>query len=390
MIEAAAHLIFGQNGNAAASQIDGFSLPEDGHTWALGPEAVLRVPIRPGEGDLMLELSLRPFMAPPYLLRQRVGLTVEGVAIGTEWAQDDTVLGFRIPGALARGRPEIEIRLALPDAVKPVDLHIANDSRLLAAQFREALLVWIPPEEPFAPRRMPRLPIQPGDTLERMDEVSRFVTGLKLDALMLRYESIGHNCEFGLVQRACGVEPLGLLRFVGIAIHRLLNGLDFEFEGVDDPALVRPFHGPGPQAEWLLRNDRYGMTAHTFILVSDIDEASLVEKHVNRVRFQRRRFLELLESGENLFVFQRQEPMTVAHALPLLTMLRSYGPNALLFVNQDLDLPSGSVDLLGPHLYRGNIEKLAPVGRANEFALHDWVSICANAYRLWRETGHGG
>jgi len=389
-IEAAARLVFGLGGDAAASQMDGFSWPEDGHTWALGPQAWLRIAIRPGRGDLMLELSLRPFMAPPYLVRQRIELTVDGVSIGTEWAQDDTVLGFRIPGALVAGRDEIDVRLGLPDAVTPASLHVANDQRRLGCQLREALLVWIPAEPPVASRRLMPLPITKGDTTARMAELARFCTGLALDQLMLQFESLGDNCEFGLVQRACGAEPHGLLRFVGMEIHRLLNGLDFAFDGIDDAALVRAYPGPGANPEWLLRHDRYGMNAHSFIPVSDIDEASFVAQQLQRLRFQRRRLLEVLETGQNLFVFRRQAHMTEAHALPLLTLLRSYGPNALLFVTMDREKPSGSVDLLGPHLYRGNIEKLAPPGEAREFHLDAWVSICANAYRLWRETGHGG
>ncbi len=162
-IEAAAHLVFGQAGNAASSQVEGFSWPEDGHVWALGPRAVLRVALRPGRGDLMLELSLRPFMIPPYLVRQRVGLAVDGLELGTEWAQDDTVLGFRIPASQVAGRTELELTLSLPDAIRPADAHINSDTRLLGCQVREALLVWIPPEERPAPCRLGPLPITDAD-----------------------------------------------------------------------------------------------------------------------------------------------------------------------------------------------------------------------------------
>jgi len=389
MFEAAAHLTFGLAGNAAPHLLAGFSWPEDGHTWALGPEATLRIKLRPGDGDLMLELSLRPFMIPPFLVRQRVGVSVEGTHIGTEWAQDDTVLGFRIPAPLVAGRTEIDVRLALPDAMSPADAHINADDRPLACQMREALLVWIPPEERPAPRRLPPLPVTPADPPSRVAEVVRFCTGLDLPDLMLHLESLGNNCEFGLVQRACGAEPLGLLRFVGIRIHHLLHALDFGFEGVDDPALVRAYTSDEPEPEWLLRNDRYGMNAHTFMTQSSIGEAELIRQQIARMRLQRRRMMEVLETGQNLFVFQQQEHMTEAHALPILTLLRSYGPNALLFVTQDVDKPSGSVDLIGQHLFRGNIDHLAHASDARGFKLLPWISICANAYRLWRETGHG-
>jgi hypothetical protein len=254
---------------------------------------------------------------------------------------------------------------------------------------REILLVWVPPEPPVPPRRAGPLPFAAGDPPERIGELARFCTGLALPDLMLHFESLGHNCELGLAQNACGAKPQGLLRFVGIAVHRLLEGLDFGFEGVDDPALIRAYPASDADPEWLVRHDRYGMHAHSFQKVSAIGEAAFIDKQVKMMRLQRRRLLGVLESGENLFVFQRQEKMTVAHALPLLTVLRSYGPNALLFVNQGGEEPSGSVDQLGAHLFRGNIDKLAPVHDVGVFQLTPWISICANAYRLWRESGHG-
>jgi len=389
-IQAAAHLVFGQDGNAAASQMEGFSWPEDGYTWALGPQAVLRVSLHPGQGDLMLELGVRPFMEPPYLINQRIGLTVEGVPVGVEQAQDDTVLGFRIPGAIVAGRSEIEICLALPDAISPKDLRINNDGRRLGCRILQALLVWIPPETRPAARRLPPLPASDGDPPERLAELARFCTGLALPELMLHFESLGHNCEFGLVQRACGAEPQGLLRFAQMSIHKLLEALDLGFEGVDDPALLRAYSGGGPDPEWLFRHDRYGLYAHSWLHVNHVTEADFLAKQIMRMRLQRRRLLEVLESGQNLFVYQRRGTMTEAHALPILTLLRSYGPNALLFVTVSEDKPPGSVDLLGPHLFRGNIDKLAPINDAYDFQLQSWISICANAYRLWRETGHSG
>ncbi len=66
-----------------------------------------------------------------------------------------------------------------------------------------------------------------------------------LQDLMLRFAALGDNCEFGLVQRQAGAEPLGLLRFAGFHIPaerrlgRLIEALDREFEGVGRPETVR-------------------------------------------------------------------------------------------------------------------------------------------------------
>jgi len=141
--------------------------------------------------------------------------------------------------------------------------------------------------------------------------------------------------------------------------------------------------------EWMLRLDRYDMHAHTFRPTTQADAATVHAEELKKLIFKRRRFLEVLETGQKLFVFQRQEHMTEAHALPLLNVLRSHGPNALLFVTADRSLPSGSVDRLAVDLYRGNIDTLAPIGAADKMNLPAWVSICANAFRLWREAGLG-
>ena len=42
--------------------------------------------------------------------------------------------------------------------------------------------------------------------------------------LVLQFESIGDNCELGLVQRRAGSEPLGLLRFAGSTDKVSLTG----------------------------------------------------------------------------------------------------------------------------------------------------------------------
>ena len=55
-----------------------------------------------------------------------------------------------------------------------------------------------------------------------------------LDELMLAFESLGENCDFGLVQRHAGAEPLGIYRFSGTNLYQLLSTLNNEFEGVGE------------------------------------------------------------------------------------------------------------------------------------------------------------
>ncbi len=382
-IAAAAHLIFGARGNAGPSQVSGFGTPEGDTTWALGPQALLRVKLRPGNGDLMLELSLTPYVTAD-LPRQRIAVAVNGRLLGTEWARVETVLGFRIPAELIAGRDEIELMLALPDARAA-----PGTARLLGCQVREALLVWVPPEPPAFPRRLAPLGLSDADPPGRAEELVRFCTGMAVADIMRRFESLGHNSEFGRVQQACGIETPSLLRFAEIPTRRLLQGLDFGFEDIDNPSLLHAYRSDDAMPEWILQHDRYDMHIRTFVRAAGADASGFVAQHARRLAQQRSRLLDVLESGENLFVFQRDEHLSEAHVLPILTLLRSYGPNALLFVSADDKKPCGSVDLIGPHLFRGNIDRLAPRDAPGNYHLSAWISVCANAYRMWRVTGHG-
>jgi hypothetical protein len=382
-IATAAHLLFGARGNAGPSQVSGFSAPEGDSTWALGPQALLKVKLHPGNGDLMLELSLAPYVSAD-LSRQRIAVAVNGRLLGTEWARVETVLGFRIPADLIAGRDEIELMLALPDAQAA-----PGAARPLGCQVREALLVWIPPEPPSFPRRLAPLGLNDSDPPGRAEELVRFCTGMAVGDIMQRFESLGHNSEFGLVQQVCGVDPPGLLRYAEIPTRRLLQGLDYGFEDIDDPRLLHAYRSDNEEPEWILQHDRYDMHIRSFARATGTDTASFVTQQAKRLAQQRNRLLDILESGEGIFVFQHDEHLSQAHVLPILTLLRSYGPNALLFVTADEKKPCGSVDLIGPHLFRGNIDHLAPRNDPKQFHLSAWMSICANAYRMWRVTGHG-
>jgi hypothetical protein len=389
VITTAARLVFGTGGNALSHQKQGWAAPEKGGTWCIGQKAELVLPLVPGEGDLLLEFILNPFAYPPFLVRQKLEVMANGTKIGETMVQGDSAVAFRVARELLGAAREVRVTLVCPNAARPADLRASDDGRLLGFQVQEMMAIWVPPETPVYPRTLPPLPFPPGDPVVQMAPSVAAITGLAMGDLMMQFESLGHNCEFGLLQRRCGAEPLGLLRFVGISVRELLIGLDYGFEGVDDPELTRVYHGGDVELEWMVRNDRYIMEAHTFRDPESVSAETVMAEELAKIRFKRRRFLEVLETGEKLFVFQRQEPMSEAQALPILNLLRSHGRNALLFVSGTAERPCGSVDRLAVDLYRGNIDKLAPIGAADKLNLPAWISICANAYRLWRESGLG-
>ena len=207
---------------------------------------------------------------------------------------------------------------------------------------------------------------------------------------MLQFESLGHNCGFGLLQRRCEAEPMSLLRFASITPERLIAALDCGFAGVDDPQLLQITVEGAPRPEYVLGNASFGMLAHSFRYPDETAEADVRNEQIRKLGFQRRRFLEVLQSGEKLFVFHDFGAASVALGRAILQALRRHGPNALLLVSAGDRQPSGTVERIEGGFYLGHIAAFAPVWAADRGDLSGWMSVCGNAYRLWREEGFGG
>ncbi len=78
----------------------------------------------------------------------------------------------------------------------------------------------------------------------------------------MSFQPLGDNCEFGLVQRPFGAEPIDLLRWNAIGPEALICGLDCNFEDIENPESTElDLDGE----EFVLKDHRYGMAMHTFI-----------------------------------------------------------------------------------------------------------------------------
>ena len=210
------------------------------------------------------------------------------------------------------------------------------------------------------------------------------------------FASLGHNCEFGLAQRAMGVEILGLLRFGGLPVRKLIEGLDLGFEGLEAPDNLFTYlsgaalNGDPDLHEFIVRDRRYETDFHTDMTDRDTDAATVLKVFHRHLGFLRRTFLEDLAAGHKIFVFQHPAIRSLAQIRPILNLLRSHGRNTLLFVVDTKDQVAGSVEQVEEDLLQGWTTRLAPGEDALQFDLPSWISICANAYRFWRMSGRGG
>ena len=205
------------------------------------------------------------------------------------------------------------------------------------------------------------------------------VTGLAPGALVTRFESIGHDCEYGTVQRAFGEEPLGLLRFAGIVTHKLVDGLMARFAGIGAPETTRIFVADTPKWEFKVHEQIYYLW---YSVGKTPDETTHEAVHVEqsrRLRFLHRKFIEDLQEGLKIFVLTRGEILSQAEALAVFCALNKDSPNTLLWTTHSDPARTGQVDRILTGFLQGHLGTVDE----REYGTHDaWLSVLANAYLL--------
>jgi hypothetical protein len=87
--------------------------------------------------------------------------------------------------------------------------------------------------------------------------------------LLLRYESVGHDCELGMVQKRYGAEPLGLFRWNSTRFDGLLAALDACLAGIGDPEFTDLWFSDGGEETYVI-DKRWGLHMHTFMRPRDV------------------------------------------------------------------------------------------------------------------------
>jgi hypothetical protein len=360
--------------------IEGWATPEAGFTWTQGRRSRVRVVPPAGAGVLTLEISLTPFRTPPTLMRQRLIVAVNGHALLVEEVGHECTLGWELPEALAEA-PALHITLHCPDAASPAARGAGGDMRILGVAVAEMVLRRAPPGLKFAKRVMP--PLLDGG--RNLPDAVQALCGMSIAELGTQFESLGHDCSFGHAQRQMGVETLSLLRYAGLSPHHLRQGLADGFAKLAAPGNLRVYsNDDGYAREFMVHDAAYEMTLHSAMHAHQIDADAVLRRFERMLRFLRRKFCEDLAEGRKIWVFQHPAIPSLAAAVPLLNMLREYGPNKLLFVSGDGAQPAGTVHQAGPDLFHGWVGRAAAYGAAPRLDLAGWLSVCANAYHLDR------
>jgi tetratricopeptide (TPR) repeat protein len=214
--------------------------------------------------------------------------------------------------------------------------------------------------------------------------------------LAMQFESLGGRglgCEFGIFQRNCGAEPLGLLRWADMPYDMLLFALRNRFDGVGSPEHTKLFVGSigGGRGEYCTTDRRGMMFMRAFIYEDQAPFDKMQVSALNRLRFLTRKLIEDLEQGTKIFVFRLTDRnLTDAEVDALHAAVRGYGNNTLLYVRyEDADHPNGTVEAVKPGLLMGYVDrfKMSHTGQLSAAPpTASWLAVCRNAYALWRAS----
>lgn len=204
--------------------------------------------------------------------------------------------------------------------------------------------------------------------------------------LMLNFQSLGDNCEFGLVQRHFGAEPISPFRFAWTPLVALTKALDsnFQFLRAPENVVVAAHDFGGAKREYMVIVGEYEIVYHTGLFDDEISGEELLEQERTKLKFMGRKIIEDLTLGEKILVFKTKEEIDVQEVEALSQRLNRYGANTLLWITTaSSDKVSGHVEQYGPSIMRGYIDRFARYESVPDtISLDAWRKICLNAWAL--------
>ena len=207
------------------------------------------------------------------------------------------------------------------------------------------------------------------------------VDDISVRELLESFESLGQDCEFGLVQRRFGAEPLGLLRWTTTKPDTLIAGLRTRFANLGEVEnTVLDLGKPEIMVNDLALKIRF----HTFIQQgTSIDLEKFRGKQARHLRYLRDAFLERLELADRVYVYKYVGDFDQRKADTIFEELRRLGNVSIVFVTRARDgEPAGSVRCLHEGFYVGHLSRYGlDAGPAWNIAFDEWTSICREVLR---------
>jgi hypothetical protein len=222
---------------------------------------------------------------------------------------------------------------------------------------------------------------------------------LQQEEMWNAFQSLGKNCEFGLVQKHNGSNVPGLFKFAFTSLRSLVTAFRSDFRdlaAVDNLSIETEYSdAENVRGAFHVWSHGYTMRFHAgYNHITDLEKLKKAESR--RLEFLLSTFIEDLRAGEKIFVFKSvpEQAGFVTEQVQieeLFVAMRAYGPVTLLWVTIAADgHPPGSVEEISDGLIRGYIDHLAPregiLARFScmiSYSVEAWSSVCTKAHALW-------
>lgn len=211
---------------------------------------------------------------------------------------------------------------------------------------------------------------------------------LDVQRLLQFFEGLGDGCDFGMVQRAVGIEPFGLFRFAGCKVADVGTLLRTKLQQLGEHADLWLEEVP-PRREYRIKSRQCpSFTSHTRRFGGQDDPEVVRIAQIEALRFLKRKLIRELSAGRRLFVYRGPADINVVAGV--LEELRTYdADNTLLWVRLATDtLLPRSVRRVRKGLLVGFVSRFGiyEPDRTPRIPVEDWIVVCAKAYQLWRRT----
>lgn len=209
---------------------------------------------------------------------------------------------------------------------------------------------------------------------------------------LLRFESLGENCEFGFLLSRHQNGSGGFFRWAFTPLHSLINILSSDFEGVYALDQLKPRFGA------MVQDMRYDILFHSRLrseqqtdgsfefIASAADRQQIHANEQEKVDYLVAKFRRRLSEERLILVLKAAAPPTAKRLRQLLVLLRpalrQRGSTLLLVTPAASDQRPGKVRRLGPHLLHGTVAFMPPGESADALDYKHWEEILKHAYFL--------
>jgi hypothetical protein len=203
-------------------------------------------------------------------------------------------------------------------------------------------------------------------------------TGMAAITLAQKFESWGRDCEFGIMQRKLGADPLDLFRFSDPTPEVLVELIKSDFARYGENCYAT-LEETRPRREWKIVDPDTGTIRHTHIFEGDMSQEMIQKLALMWTRLLREKTVSEIMAGEKIYVMKTSTGDLGENAMvEVAKALRSKGPAWLLWVEPGT--PVGHCEIAADGLMLASIDRLCLRTRETDFSLVGWLKVMCGAW----------